>query len=170
MTNAAYDDWQDWDDDEPGWPPGLGAGGLEDDGPDDDLPMPPGGRLAEPDDVLDFLLPLIGPERAGPMALWCCFVDGDDVTLPLVLPISDMPMRPDRELATNVVEQLRMVLEHQLVPDGGLVLAVVRRAGGDRGDVELAWVRALQHAADRADVRVRAIAAVGRDRARVLRW
>ena len=53
---------------------------------------------------------------------------------------------------------------------GGLVFAVVRRTGGDRGPVELAWCAALAAAAAHAGVRVLAVAAVGRDRARVLQW
>lgn len=169
MTSAAQDAWPDQPDDEEDWPYGLD--GYEDDGPDDDLPSTPGTPLGSAADVLDFLVPLIGPERDGPMALWCALVDEDDWTLPVVLPISDTPVRPDSALLDALLRQLRDVLLDVFdAPDGGLVLAVVRRAGGDRGDVEMAWAAALERAAARLDLRVRAIAAVGRDRARVLRW
>jgi hypothetical protein len=161
MTTAPLGD----SDDEPDRYPAS----FDDDGPDDDLPLPPCEALARPADVLDFLLPLIGPERGGPMALWCALVDHEDRTLPLVMPISDIPMRPDPELVTSLVVQLREVLEDR-APDGGLVFAVVRRTGGDRGPVELAWCAALAAAAAHAGVRVLAVAAVGRDRARVLQW
>ncbi|RHA40706.1 hypothetical protein [Cellulomonas rhizosphaerae] len=164
MTSAPLHEWDDWED-EPGRYPSY----LDDDGPDDDLPLPPGEVLVCPADVLEFMLPLIGPERAGPMALWCALVDHEDRTLPLVMPISDVPMRPDPELVTSLVGQLREVLQDR-VPDGGLVFAVVRRTGGDRGGVEVAWCAALMAAAEHAGVRVRAVAAVGRDRARVLQW
>ncbi|ROS30637.1 hypothetical protein [Cellulomonas sp. PhB150] len=171
MTSAAHDAWPDWadDEDEDDWPYGLD--GYEHDGQDDDLPSTPGTPLTSAADVLDFLLPLIGPERAGPMALWCALVDEADWTLPVVLPIADTPVRPDSALVAALLRHLRDVLLDVFdAPDGGLVLAVVRRSGGDRGDVEMAWAAALERAAAQLDLRVRAIAAVGRDRARVLRW
>ncbi|MDM7831171.1 hypothetical protein [Cellulomonas edaphi] len=146
-------------------------GPWEDSGPDDDLAVSPGGPLRGPDDVLDFLLRLIGPERAGRMALWCALVDDDDRTLPIVLPVSDIPVRPDTEMLAILVAQLGELLrEHVHADDGGLVFGLVRRTGGDRGEVELSWSAALRHAADRAGVRLRAVAVIGRDRARVLQW
>src|SRR6478735_4515997 len=148
---------------------------LDDAGPDDDLAdmpalLPAGGTLARADDVLDFLLPLIGPERAGPMALWCALVDEHDRTLPAVMPLADVPLRPDVVLVRRLVGQLGEVLDelYDQGGAGGVVFAVVRRSGGDRGEVELAWVEALRRATDDAGVRLRAVAAVGRDRARVL--
>jgi hypothetical protein len=71
-----------------------------------------------------------------------------------------------------VVGQLGEVLHelYDLGDAGGVVFAIVRRSGGDRGEVELAWAAALRLAADEAGVRLRAVAAVGRDRARVLLW
>jgi hypothetical protein len=185
MTNAAQ--WSDPDererdagDDDAGPLDGVGllsGRPLDDTGPDDDLidasaQCQPGGVLLQPDDVLDFLLPLIGPERAGPMALWCALVDEDDRTLPLVLPIAGAPVRPDADQLRAVVGQLGEVLHevYDLGDAGGVVFAIVRRSGGDRGEVELAWAAALRRAADEVGVRLRAVAAVGRGRARVLLW
>jgi hypothetical protein len=185
MTNGAqWSDPDEWDrdqvEDDAGPLDGVGllsGGPLDDTGPDDDLvddsaDCQPGGVLLQPDDVLDFLVPLIGPERAGPMALWCALVDGDDRTLPLVLPIAGAPVRPDADQLRAVVGQLGEVLHevYDLGDAGGVVFAIVRRSGGDRGEVELAWAAALRLAADEAGLRLRAVAAVGRDRARVLLW
>jgi hypothetical protein len=170
MTNPAHLPAPD-DPDDDLWPH------LEDTGPDDDLAdasgrLQAGGTLARADDVLDLLLPLIGPERAGPMALWCALVDEHDRTLPAVMPIADVPLRPDIELVRRLVGQLGEVLDdlYDQGGTGGVVFAVVRRSGGDRGAVELAWVDALRLATADAGVRLRAVAAVGRDRARVLQW
>jgi len=178
------DEWDDanWEDGYGGLPGAsseadAGRYGLLDDfGPDDDLvdasSAPPGGVLSQPDDVLDFLLPLIGPERAGPMALWCALVDAEDRTLPVVLPFAGAPLRPDPGQLRVLVRQLADVLDelYDTREGGGVVFAIVRRAGGDQGEVETAWAASLDRACADVGVRVRAVAAVGRDRARVLRW
>lgn len=164
-----FDDWQDDDgnDEDDAWAdePWIVDGG----GPDDDLPDAPGARLTSAGDALAVLLELVGPERAGPPALWFLLLDADDRTLPVVLPITDVPPRADRAVARQLLEVLASVLRAE--GDGGsVVVGLVRAAGGDLGAFEASWVPALRRAADDAGVRLWAVAALGESRARVLEW
>jgi len=138
-------------------------------GPDDDLPRLPADALHGHGDVLAVLLRLVGPERAGPPALWFLLLDDEDRCLPLVLPVNDVPLRADPAVAAQVMTGLASALERE-APGGSLVVACVRAGGGDRGAFEVSWAAALRDAADDRGVRVRAVAALGANRARVLEW
>ena len=168
MTELGDDSWFDDDDedddtwaDEP-W-------GVDDGGPDHDLPDPPGARLGSAGDALAVVLDLVGPERAGPPALWFVLLDADDRTLPVVLPITDVPLRADRVVARQLMRVLASVLR-SAGEGGSVVVGLVRAAGGDRGAFETSWLPALRQAADDAGVRVWAVVALGASRARVLEW
>ncbi|WP_456844080.1 hypothetical protein [Cellulomonas sp. P5_C6] len=159
------DDWDDDEHDSWGDEPWL----VDDDGPDDDLPDPPGAQLGSAGDALAVALDLVGPERAGPPALWFLLLDGSDRTLPLVLPITDVPLRADRAVARQLMSVLASVIAAD-APGGSVVVVCVRAAGGDRGAFEASWVPALREAADDHGVRVWAVVALGANRARVLEW
>ena len=167
MTQHGDDRWFDDDDDEDDdW--ADAPWGLDDDGPDHDLPEPPGARLGSAGDALAVLLDLVGPERAGPPALWFVLLDAADRTLPLVLPATDVPLRADRAVAHQLMGVLASVLRSE--GGGSVVVGLVRAAGGDRGAFESSWVPVLRRAADDAGVRVWAVVALGENRARVLEW
>jgi hypothetical protein len=136
-------------------------------GTDDDSPPVVGRTLEDGRDALDVLLRIIGPERDGPPALWFLMLDATDRVLPLVLPIAEVPTVPDAVVAANLVHVLASVLEHD-APGGSVVVGYVRRGGGDRGAFEAGWSAALHVSAQRELVRIRAEAAIGRDRARIL--
>ncbi|MFC8192466.1 hypothetical protein ACFUMH_12495 [Cellulomonas sp. NPDC057328] len=138
-------------------------------GPDDDLAdaVSPGVAVPDADAALELMLRLVGPERAGPPALWFALLDADRRLLPVVLPISDVPLRPDAAAARQIVHVLASVLEQE-PPGGGVVVAVVRAAGGDHGSFERAWAHALLLAATDRALTVAAVVAVGEHRARVL--
>jgi hypothetical protein len=170
MTEHGWfdDDWDaEWDDDVDLWdtePAGLGW-----DGPDHDLPDLPGAVLRTGSDALAVLIDLVGPERAGPPALWLLLLDAHDRPLPVVLPVVDVPQRADRAVARRLVAVLDSVLRAE-APGGSVVVGLVRAAGGDLGAFEAQWVPALRDAADDVGVRVWAVLAVGESRARVLEW
>ncbi|GCE76465.1 hypothetical protein [Cellulomonas biazotea] len=138
-------------------------------GPDDDLPRLPRHALQDPDDLLGLLLRLVGPERAGPPALWFVLLDAHDRCLPSVLPLADVPMTASPGVAAHVMHVLASVLDRE-APGGAVVVGLVRAAGGDRGAFETSWAPALRDAADEHGVRVRAMAAIGASRARVIEW
>ena len=149
----------------------------DDDGDADDLwgsaaaepPGPPGTPLRSGDDALAVLLDLVGPERAGAAALWFLLLDADARPLPLVVPIVDVPVRPDRAVARRLMEVIDAYLSSD-APGGSVVAGLVRAAGGDLGAFEALWVPALREAADDAGVQLWAVVAIGAGRARVLEW
>ncbi|MGW6130538.1 hypothetical protein ACWFNE_10985 [Cellulomonas sp. NPDC055163] len=135
--------------------------------PEHETPDAVGRTLESADEALALLLGLVGRDRSGPPALWFVLLDADDRVLPVVLPIPEVPLVADPVVAANLLH----VLEHD-APGGSLLVAYVRRGGGDRGAFEGGWSRVLQAEAARAGVRIRVEAALGQDRARVLdpRW
>lgn len=137
-------------------------------GTDDDAPAVTGRILEDGRDALDVLLRVVGPERDGPPALWFLVLDATDRVLPLVLPIAEVPIVPDAVVSANLAHVLASVLEHD-APGGSVVVGYVRRGGGDLGEFEAGWSAALQVSAEREVVRIRAEAAIGRDRAQILR-
>ncbi|KQS97249.1 hypothetical protein [Cellulomonas sp. Leaf395] len=167
MTEHGWFD-EDWDDDgDDVWgavPTSVGADGAE-----HDLHEPRGAALRSGTDALAVLLDLVGPERAGAPALWFVLLDDADRTIPVVLPIADVPVRADRAVARRLVGVLDSVLRSD-APGGSVVVGLVRAAGGDLGAFEAQWVPALRDAADDAGVHLWAIVAIGESRARVLQW
>ena len=141
----------------------------EGDGPDDDLPPTPGEPVRTPQDALAVLLGLVGPERGGVPALWFVLLDAQGYTLPVVLPITDVPMHADLEVVRRVLDVLRSVLAED-GPGGSLLVGLVRAAGGDRGAFEQSWARSLRDGADAIGLRLWGLVAIGEHRARVLEW
>lgn len=136
-------------------------------GPDHDLPQIPPHPLRDVDDLLEVVLSLVGPERAGPPALWVVVLDADGMMLPAVLPLVGVPLRPDPVQVRQVVLAMGDIVGHD-APGGSIAVALVRAAGGDRGAFERAWEHALRSACDDQGVRLSAVVAVGEHRARVL--
>ncbi len=136
-------------------------------GPDDDLAALPEGPVRDDQHLLEVMLELVGPERAGPPALWLVLLDAHGALLPVVLPLVGIPLRPDPAQVRQVLVALGDVLAHE-APGGSLVAAVVRAAGGDRGSVERAWEEALRVGAADRGMTLRTVLAIGEHRARVL--
>ncbi|MBF0687551.1 MAG: hypothetical protein IR158_07260 [Cellulomonas sp.] len=145
-------------DDSPGWAAP---------GPDDDLPALPTHPLRDVDDILQVMLSLVGPERAGPPALWLVLLDVHGMMLPVVLPLVGIPLQPDPAQVRQVLLAMSDILTHD-APGGSIAVAIVRAAGGDRGAFERAWEHALRAASDDRGLRVSAVVAIGEHRARVL--
>jgi hypothetical protein len=174
MTNDARtlddedDDWFDWAD-APWLAEVLDPGEWDATGPDDDLPEHDDTPLQTPDELLRFLLGLVGPDRAGPRSIWFALLDAEHRPLPAALPLVHVPERPDPTGAARVLSSLARTID-DAAPGGCVAIALVRGEGGDRGGYETAWAQVLREAADEVDLRVVAIAAIGGSRARVLEW
>lgn len=154
--DADENDWEDEDDgDDDLW---------DEDDPDWDAPFP---VVRTDEEVLAHTCALVAGDRDGPFAVWVMFLDGDGTVLPVTMPIDGPPPRPPAHEVDGLLSGIHHVLE-EATRDGSAVVALVRRGGGDRSDLELAWTRALTESADRAEVRLRAVVAVGRARARIL--
>ncbi|GIG39865.1 hypothetical protein [Cellulomonas phragmiteti] len=136
-------------------------------GPDDDLPALPAHPVRDVDEILDVMISLVGPERAGPPALWIVLIDAGGMMLPVVLPLVGIPLQPDPAHVRQVVVAMADILAHD-APGGSIAVAIVRAAGGDRGAFERSWEHALRTATADQGVAVSAVVAVGEHRARVL--
>ncbi|MDC7122699.1 hypothetical protein OMK64_14270 [Cellulomonas fimi] len=136
---------------------------------DGGLPRVPTRPLRAHEDVLDLLLEVVGPERAGPPALWFVLLDADDRCLPVVLPLAEVPLTASPGVAAHVMHVLASVLDRD-APGGSVLVGLVRASGGDRGTFETSWAPVLRDAADEHGARIRAVAAIGASRARVIEW
>jgi hypothetical protein len=90
--------------------------------------------------------------------LWLLFVDGDGRQAPAVVPISGLPLRPDRHLVG--LAKILGGLRHELHNDrsGGAVILAWERPGGDEvlpADHE--WAEALIGICRTADVPLRGV-------------
>jgi len=139
-------------------------------GPDDDLPDAPLSPLTSPTATLDAVLALVGPERAGPPAIWLLPLDAERHVLPFVLPVAEVLDRADERVAARLMGAIAAVLEAAAPGGGAVAVGLVRAAGGDRGGFETSWAAALRDAADDLGVEVHAVVAIGSGRARVLEW
>jgi len=96
---------------------------------------------------------LIG--RAQSRQIWLLFVDAHDVQLPLVMPISDIPVAPAAGDLAQWAEFIRAVTE---AADAASVVVVIERYGSDRlTDADRAWARMTRDGCSGADVDLRAV-------------
>ncbi|TPW70757.1 hypothetical protein [Schumannella sp. 10F1B-5-1] len=97
--------------------------------------------------------------------LWLLLLDRADVQLPVLLPIDDLPERPDALAREGIGDVLRLL---RAETDARAVVAVFERPGAhalpprDRD-----WVRLLSEVAPLSDVRLRACLLAGE---RGVRW
>src|SRR6185312_1869264 len=115
--------------------------------------LPP---LTTDEEVLARVRTVVGAARA--RQLWILFVDGDGRQSPVVVPIADVPHRPEpRGLAgiTRVLHGLRGELVTERGP--GAVIVARQRPGGDTVlDADREWAAALAQACRTAGVALRA--------------
>lgn len=94
--------------------------------------------------------------------LWVLLLDGEDVPLPVLLPIEDVPDLPDAEGTTGIAEALASLLSGS-APEGSVVLLLERPGPLQLAQADHAWHTMLRWAMAEAGVRVRAafLAAAG---------
>jgi hypothetical protein len=113
--------------------------------------------LATDDAVLERIEQLVGSAIV-PRRLWVMFVDGDQRQAPVMMPIDDIPLRPDR-----TVDGLGQVLAG-IAPDlatdtgPGSVIFVLERLGNARVTPDdRAWARALSATCSEVGVGTRGV-------------
>jgi hypothetical protein len=87
--------------------------------------------------------------------LWLLFVDGDDMQLPLLLPIGDLPPMPVPEATAVVVNNLGWLMRE--IGATRLILVWERRGDNTLAADDVAWVSALATACRGARVPLRAM-------------
>jgi hypothetical protein len=123
------------------------------------IPNPANAPLLLTDaDVLRRVEQLVGRATAT-RQLWVMFVDGDGRQAPVVMPISDVPLRPEARVIDNLAAILAGLCA-DLTTDtgGGTAILTLERVGRDAvlpGDRQ--WAAALQKACDRAGATLRGV-------------
>ncbi len=112
--------------------------------------------LETDDDVLGRIDLLLDQDSRRRRSLTLLFLSGDGVQLPVVVPIDDVPERPDPELVGNLCGIIASVFD-QAVPDGSAVFALTRPGSAGMDESDRHWVRALHEAAGECRVPIRLI-------------
>jgi hypothetical protein len=109
-------------------------------------------------DVLERVERLVGRATVA-RQLWIMFVDGDGRQAPVVLPISDLPLRPEGRVIDNLAAVMAgMCVDLTTDVGGGSVVLTLERIGPDAAlDVDRKWAAALRKACVRAGATVRGV-------------
>jgi hypothetical protein len=109
-------------------------------------------------DVLHRVEQLVGPAVAV-RQLWIMFVDGDGRQAPVVMPVSDVPLRPEARTIDNLAAILSGLCADLATGAGsGSAVLTLERVGRDAvlaGDRE--WARALAGACESAGAGLRGV-------------
>ncbi len=95
---------------------------------------------------------LIG--RASRRQLWFLFLDGDQVQLPLLIPLDDLPARPDEtvsDLAQGMGEAMKAAGAESII------VVIERYASSALTPADTSWAKALHDAFDQDGIRLRGI-------------
>ncbi|MEO6505335.1 MAG: hypothetical protein ABIW36_12455 [Terrimesophilobacter sp.] len=95
---------------------------------------------------------LIG--RAIQHQLWFLFLDDEQVQLPLVIPVGELPTRPDAFLGT-IAAQLHEAMEVEAA--SAVIVVIERYADAALTSADREWALAIHDTFDQAGVAVRAI-------------
>jgi hypothetical protein len=121
------------------------------------IPNPANAPLLLTDvDVLQRVEQLIGRATVA-RQLWVMFVDGDGKQAPVIMPISDLPLRPEARVIDNLAAVLAgMCTDLTTEVGSGIVILTLERIGRDAVlPVDRQWAAALQEACDRAGAALR---------------
>ena len=99
--------------------------------------------------------------------MWLLFLSHDGVLLPTVVPIDDVPERPDPSLVGNLCGVLADVLS-EAAPRGSAVVALTRPGGDTVDDTDRRWFRALHSAARERGASIRLLCLATQDHVRQL--
>ena len=92
--------------------------------------------------------------RACSRQLWFLFVDGKNVQLPLIIPVSDPPVLPDPsvpQLVDNIVQAGESIGAHSVI------VVLERYAGSQFSPADKAWAGALDTAFGHTALHMRAV-------------
>ena len=107
-------------------------------------------------DILRRIGQLIPPESREWRSLVLFFLDRDARTLPVVVPVDDVPEDPEPAVIENLCWILSQVLGEQ-EPDASVVIMLTRPGAAEPDSADLIWHKRLSDAAAGQGVRVRLI-------------
>jgi hypothetical protein len=91
---------------------------------------------------------LLDPPVFGARSLWLMWLDTDGRMLPVVIPVDDMPLVPDRVLTAGLLSVHEAVTEEHLRGDGHLALALCRPGRPEITGDDESWAEELRAALD----------------------
>lgn len=115
--------------------------------------------VATEEDVLSRVDRAVDPASRRRQSLWLFFLDGDGAMLPVVVPVDDVPDRPDASSTDSLCDVVTQVLGTS-EPEGSVVMALTRPGPATVSDVDRAWHRALRESASRRGARIRMLCSV----------
>jgi hypothetical protein len=126
-----------------------------------DIPPPPhysplDDPLRTDKEILARIGQLVLPESREWRSLVLFFLDGDARTLPVVVPIDDVPEDPEPAVIENLCWILSQVLGEQ-APGASVVIMLTRPGAAEPEDADVIWRDRLADAAAGRGVRVRLI-------------
>jgi hypothetical protein len=105
-------------------------------------------------DVLRRVDRLLDQDSRRQRSVWLMFLSGDRVQLPVVVPIDDVPERPDPLLVGNLCSVIADVLA-DAAPGGSAVVTLTRPGAESVDDTDRYWFRALYGAAPERGASIR---------------
>jgi hypothetical protein len=116
----------------------------------------PNDPLRTDTEILDRVGQLIVPESREWRSLVLFFLDRQARTLPVVVPVDDVPEDPEPAVIENLCWILSQVLDDQ-EPDGSVVMMLTRPGPPEPEPADMLWRERLGDAAAKQGVRVRLI-------------
>jgi hypothetical protein len=114
----------------------------------------PAGPLVTDQDVVCRVDRLLDPDSWRRRSVWLMFLSGDGTQLPVVVPIDDVPERPDLELVGNLCHMIADVLAGA-APEGSAVVTLTRPGSETADDTDRYWFRSLYGAARQQGASIR---------------
>lgn len=88
---------------------------------------------------------LLAPPLFGARSLWLCWLD-DGLMLPVVVPVDEIPARPDRTTLTNLVSVCESVAEEHVLGEAHVAMALCRPGLPAVTRDDEAWAAGLREA------------------------
>jgi hypothetical protein len=126
--------------------------------PDLDLAVP----VVTDDDVLCRVDRLIDHPSRSRRSLWLLLLSGEHIQLPAVVPIDDVPDRPDPQFAGNLCGIISDVLD-EVAPGGTAVVTLTRPGDATINASDRHWFRVLTDAARERSAPVRMLCLATRE-------
>lgn len=93
---------------------------------------------------------VLEPPTFGARSLWLAWLD-DGHQLPVVIPIDDLPRRPEPAMLTNLAVVCSSVAEEQVAGSAHLAMALCRPGAPEVTADDVSWAEALREALTRFD-------------------
>jgi hypothetical protein len=130
--------------------------------------MNPDAPVITDDDLLQRWRDIMGPGGFGRRSLWLTWFAEDGRQLPVIVPVDDVPARPEPQMVRNLVQLLHSTIADRS-PAAWAAVALSRPGPPTTSDDDRAWGRALHENAAASGVALRPLHLATPGRVTVLR-